>query len=80
MCKPRGLIVEYDEPTKIRVWAKTWGQIIQEAEGRLTFYRRRLEYQANDAEALKYLKTINAGYLSDEVKAKIEALEKEEAA
>jgi hypothetical protein len=39
-----------------------------------------LEYQANDAEALKYLKTINAGYLSDEVKAKIEALEKEEAA
>lgn len=46
----------------------------------LTFYKRRLEYQANDAEALKYLKTINAGYLSDEVKAKIEALEKEEAA
>jgi len=78
--KPRGLIVEYDEPTKIRVWAKTWGQIIQEAEGRLTFYKRRLEYQANDAEALKYLKTINPGYLSEEVKAKIEALEKEEAA
>jgi hypothetical protein len=78
--KPRGLIVEYDEPTKIRVWAKTWGQIIQEAEGRLTFYKRRLEYQANEPEALKYLKTINAGYLSDEVKAKIEALDKEEAA
>jgi len=78
--KPRGLVAEYDEPTKIRVWAKTWGQIIQEAEGRLTFYRRRLEYQANDAEALKYLRTINASYLSDEVKAKIEALEKEESA
>jgi hypothetical protein len=78
--KPRGLVAEYDEPTKIRVWAKTWGLIIQEAEGRLTFYKRRLEYQANDAEALKYLKTINPGYLSEEVKAKIEALEKEEAA
>jgi hypothetical protein len=39
-----------------------------------------LEYQANEPEALKYLKTINAGYLSDEVKAKIEALDKEEAA
>jgi hypothetical protein len=78
--KPRGLVAEYDEPTKIRVWAKTWGQIIQEAEGRLTFYKRRLEYQANDAEALKYLKTINPGNLSEEVKAKIEALEKEEAA
>jgi len=36
-----------------------------------------LEYQANDAEALKYLKT---GYLSEEVKAEIEALEKEAAA
>jgi hypothetical protein len=34
--KPRGLIAEYDEPTKIRVWAKTWGQIIQEAEGLLS--------------------------------------------
>jgi hypothetical protein len=79
--KPKGLIVEYDEPnTKIRVWAKTWGQIIQEAEGRLTFYRRRLEYQANDAEALKYLKTINAEYLSEEVRAKIAALETENAA
>jgi len=78
--KPRGLVAEYDEPTKIRVWAKTWGQIIQEAEGRLTFYKLRLEYQANDAEALKYLKTINVDYLSEEVKEKIEALEKEEAA
>lgn len=77
--KPRGLVAEYDEPTKIRVWAKTWGQIIQEAEGRLTFYKRRLEYQANDAEALKYLKSINADYLSEEVKAKIAAFDKEEA-
>jgi hypothetical protein len=75
--KPRGLVAEYDEPTKIRVWAKTWGQIIQEAEGRLTFYKRRLEYQANDAEALKYLRTINVDYLSEEVKAKIEALDRE---
>lgn len=74
--KPRGLIAEYDEPhAKIRVWAKTWGQIIQEAEGRLTFYRRRLQYQANDVEALKYLKTINPQYLSDEVKVKIAALD-----
>ncbi len=73
--KLRG-IAEYDEPhAKIRVWAKTWGQIIQEAEGRLTFYRRRLQYQANDVEALKYLKTINPQYLSDEIKAKIAALE-----
>ncbi len=72
--KPRGLVLELDEP-RIRVWAKNWGQIIKEAEGRLTFYKRRLEYQANDTEALRYLSTINANYLSEEVKAKIATLD-----
>lgn len=73
--KPRGMVLEVDDPIKIRVWAKTWGEIIQEAEGRLTFYKRRLEYQANDNEALNYLRTINADYLSDEVKERIAALD-----
>lgn len=76
--KPRGLVAEYDDP-KIRVWAKTWGQVIAESEGRLTFYKRGLQYQANDEEALKYLRTINPDYLSEEVKAKIDALESVEA-
>lgn len=72
--KPRGMVLEVDDPIKIRVWAKTWGEIVQEAEGRLTFYKRRLEYQANDKEALRYLSMINADYLSDEVKARISAI------
>jgi hypothetical protein len=76
--KPRGLVLEVDDPIKIRVWAKTWGEIIQEAEGRLTFYKRRLEYQANDKEALRYLRTINADYLSEEVKERILALDAKE--
>ncbi len=76
--KPRGLIFELDDPIRIRVWAKTWGQIIQEAEGRLTFYKRRLEYQATDGEALGYLRTINAAYLSDAVKARIAELDGDE--
>ena len=76
--KPRGMVLEVDEPIKIRVWAKTWGEIIQEAEGRLTFYKRRLEYQASDEEALRYLRTINANYLSEEVKERISALDAEE--
>ena len=37
--KPRGLVLEIDDPIKVRVWAKTWGEIIQEAEGRLTLYK-----------------------------------------
>jgi len=73
--KPRGLVFELDEP-KIRVWAKTWGEIIDEASGRLTFYKRQLEYQANDADALRYLKNISDDYLSDEIKEKIIQLDK----
>ncbi|WP_168342922.1 ATP-binding protein [Rhizobium laguerreae] len=75
--KPHGLVFELDVP-KIRVWTKTWGEIIQEAEGRLTFYKRRLGYQANDKEALRYLRAINADYLSEEVKERIAAFDEEE--
>ena len=62
--KPRGLVLEIDEP-KIRVWAKTWGQIIDESQGRLTFFKRGLEYEANDVHALEYLKGISDEYLSE---------------
>ncbi len=72
--KPLGLIFDLDEP-KIRVWCKTWGEIIDEAQGRLTFYKRGLEYQANDAEAISYLKKINPNYLSEDVKEKISSSE-----
>ena len=75
--KPRGLILELDDPIRVRVWAKTWGEIIQEAEGRLTFYKRRLEYQATDTEALGYLRTIDEAFLSDAVKARIAELDKQ---
>ena len=76
--KPRGLVFELSDTVKMRVWAKTWGEIIQEAEGRLTFYKRRLEYQANDTEALRYLRTIKTEYLSDEVKLRIAGLNDDE--
>ncbi|WP_257099022.1 ATP-binding protein [Pseudovibrio flavus] len=75
---PRGLVMELSDPIKIRVWAKTWGEIIQEAEGRLTFYKRRLAYQASDKEALDYLRSINSDYLSDEIKERISALDNQE--
>jgi hypothetical protein len=77
--KPPGLIFELNKPIKVRVWAKTWGQIIQEAEGRLTFYRRRLEYQASDEEALGYLRSIDTAYLSEAVKARIAELDGDDA-
>lgn len=72
--RPKGLLVEYTDPI-IRVWAKTWGQIIQEAEGRMTFYRRRLDYQANEEDALGYLRAVNPNLLSEEVKNRIQELD-----
>ncbi len=75
--KPPGLVLELDNPVRVRVWAKTWGEIIQDTEGRLTFYRRGLEYQATDKEALGYLRSIDSAYLSDEVKARIAAIDSE---
>ncbi len=68
-----GLVAEYTGPN-VRVWVKTWGQIVQEAEGRLTFYRRRLDYQANDEQALAYLRSVNADLLSPEVRKRISEL------
>lgn len=72
--RPLGLAYEYSNPA-IRVWVKTWGQVIQEAEGRLTFYRRRLDYQANEAQALEYLRSVNPDLLSREVRARIQELD-----
>lgn len=72
--RPSGLVSEYENP-KVRIWAKTWGQLINESEGRLTFFKRGLAYQANDSEALKYLNAIDAKYLSNEIKAKIKEAE-----
>jgi hypothetical protein len=71
--RPVGLVAEYDE-LKARVWVKTWGQVMQEAEGRLTFYRRKLGYQANEAQALEYLRTMNPDLLSDEVRRRVDEL------
>ena len=68
-----GLVAEYSSPN-VRVWIKTWGQIVQEAEGRLTFYRRRLDYQADDEQALAYLRSVNADLLSPEVRERMKEL------
>lgn len=40
-----------------------------------TFYKCGLEYRANDDLALSYLRSINAAYLSDTVKARIAELD-----
>ena len=71
--RPAGMVADYPD-LNARVWVKTWGQVIQEAEGRLTFYRRKLDYQANEAQALGYLRSVNPDLLSEEVRNRIAEL------
>jgi len=49
-----GLLDDYDD-VNVRIWAKTWGQIIQDATHRLKFVRQQLEYTSSRDEAIQYL-------------------------
>lgn len=45
------------------IWVKTWGQVIQECEGRLKFIQEKLEYSADKVSALRYLRETHEKYL-----------------
>jgi len=65
--RPEGLVYD-DEELRITVWAKTWGQIIQDCKGRLNFFRQKLDYEADRASALSYLKKAHEKYIPTCVK------------
>lgn len=60
--RPEGLVFD-DEELRIRVWAKSWGQIIQECKGRLEFLKAHLEYEADRDSAKAYLQKAHEKYL-----------------
>jgi len=53
--RPEGVLYADDEG-RMTIWVKTWGQIINDAKGRLTFFQDRLQYCARDETALEYLR------------------------
>jgi hypothetical protein len=53
--RPEGVLYADDEG-KITIWVKTWGQIIDDAKGRLNFFQESLQYYARDETALEYLR------------------------
>jgi hypothetical protein len=60
--RPRGLC--YESATgHIKVWAKTWGEIIQVNKARMEFFQRELEYKVNDESALNMLDKMHSKYL-----------------
>ena len=60
--RPEGII--YDDPElNVTVWAKTWGQIIAECKGRLAFFKKHLDYEADRETAKSYLQKAHEKYL-----------------
>ncbi len=57
--RPRGLLFESDDPF-IRIWLKTWGQIIDENKARLRFVQKELDYDPDQSDALERLKARHA--------------------
>ena len=69
--RPHGLVEDLTEPCSIQIWVKTWSQLIQENEHRMQFFKKQLDYKANDQYALDYLKSISQKYLPEAIKEKI---------
>ena len=65
--RPEGLVYD-DEELRVTVWAKTWGHIIQDCKARLNFFRQKLDYEADRASALNYLKKAHEKYIPTCVK------------
>jgi len=65
--RPAGLLFD-DAEKQVFVWAKTWGEIIHECKARLEFFQQRLNFQADRASALGYLRGIHQKYIPEVLK------------
>lgn len=65
--RPPGLLLE-DAGKQVFVWARTWGEIIHDCKARLEFFQQRLNFQADRASALGYLRGIHQKYIPDLLK------------
>lgn len=59
--RPRGQISENEDPHRV-IWAKTWGEIIDECRSRLNFFKERLSYAADSETALAHLRRTHGHY------------------
>jgi len=62
--KPEGV---FSDQGNLIIWAKSWGQIIEECRSRLQFYSERLAYVSDDDSAIEYLKAVHGKYLLNSV-------------
>lgn len=64
--KPPGLYYESGSTNpKVRVWARTWAEIIQDAKVRLQFYKEKLNLEVDSEVAVRRLKRTYAKYFDE---------------
>lgn len=63
---PPGQTNSYEDG-RIRVWAKTWGEVMEDASQRLKFVQTHLGYDPSAQQAFKYLRTRHAQYVGETV-------------
>jgi hypothetical protein len=66
--QPPGLLASY-ENGRVRVWARTWGELLEDASHRLKYVREQLEYSPSTQQAFQYLRAKHAEYLPASVAA-----------
>jgi len=58
--RPRGLLFEPElsgaPRAKVRVWVRTWGEIIEDAGRRLSYFQDQLQHDPSFGEAREYLR------------------------
>lgn len=60
--RPQGVLFENEEH-RLRVWVKTWGELLEECRARLHFFQQHLSYSANRDSGLEYVRRVHAKYL-----------------
>ena len=64
--KPPGLYYDsVNSNPKVRVWARTWAEVIHDAKVRLQFYKEKLSLEVDSEVAVKRLKRTYAKYFND---------------
>ncbi|WP_219469850.1 ATP-binding protein [Nonomuraea rhizosphaerae] len=63
--RPPGCIAEWEGG--VRIWARTWSEIIDDCEDRLHFYRERLNHDPATEHAVEYLRRVHGGVVPDAI-------------
>lgn len=62
--QPEGLVTQLEDG-RVKIWVRTWAEILQSSRARLAFFQERLELQADRTSALAYLQDTYRKYLPE---------------